>query len=804
MRSTGPVAKRLLGDQQAAAQYIPLARKLLGRMKQRMQLGDIAQLYDSMPLPDGGTIRAAILHGKEYVWIQPTSNDVGEVDVFADFFTIPDPLDAPSWQYPYLNGLARGLHLYNTAWSSLHRTPIFDAGYSLHDGCQVIWRSNNGKWHLSWRHSLVAPALPIYKFHDREYGDEVSANSYYSNGLEPFASLSGSAYFDLGNERRYYYEVPEADPPFSTGSTIQSYVVGVQSSWAGAFEDRFTFSKVTNIFINGVLIDLTPYMPSYDPGIVATAAAPSEDLWETCSFLSFNKIQGASIREDVNGRAYLQLIISGGLFGAYGSGDAEAFWCAPLDDLSAYTWDFIDRRYGWGPDYYIFDHDASSRYCEAAGTWVKPLAGVFYETSYDYGRINNPARAQNATWFTFNASGTEACALRSVYDPTTEYYDHRAFTKRYTLTLSPDPATGAFSVSTKKTPEISYSRSIFGDPRNCTYYPPLGTQYNYSGTTEAFVAYRGDSLIVGQLLVSISQTTSQQRDDYPHVDEGVLDHAYNTSIKLSYDGQIRSLIELQHTYHYDAEFFSGATNYWTVNIDLNTAYESTAPRVLDLDAGIEVWETRERTTTSSLSSTYQPADTILTQIFYGSHNYQTDVVHPGGKDTPPPFQGSVGTYEQTGVVSTFAPTFLGPPEAIVCASPDESGSMSLGPADLLNKSGLEYPHRIIGAAYAVGHRTGDIPPYIISAPYQAADYSGDPISGDPHGPKTFRVYNYMYPAGNLRNLVPSYRYIVEEFPTIKCLVESDSPPCVESYQDDMLDESIYYYPINTLGKKPNL
>lgn len=67
MRETGPVRKDLQGE--AALPYVGVARTLLGKLKNQMRLGGLAQLSGSAILPDGVEIRVASRFGQDLVRI---------------------------------------------------------------------------------------------------------------------------------------------------------------------------------------------------------------------------------------------------------------------------------------------------------------------------------------------------------------------------------------------------------------------------------------------------------------------------------------------------------------------------------------------------------------------------------------------------------------------------------------------------------------------------------------------------------------------------------------------------------------
>jgi hypothetical protein len=67
MRETGPVRKDLQGE--AALPYMGLARTLLGKLKNQMRLGGLAQLSGAATLPDGVEIRVASRFGQDLVRI---------------------------------------------------------------------------------------------------------------------------------------------------------------------------------------------------------------------------------------------------------------------------------------------------------------------------------------------------------------------------------------------------------------------------------------------------------------------------------------------------------------------------------------------------------------------------------------------------------------------------------------------------------------------------------------------------------------------------------------------------------------
>lgn len=67
MRETGPARKDLQGE--AALPYIGVARTLLGKLKNQMRLGGLAQLAGSVTLPDGVEIRVASRFGQDLVRI---------------------------------------------------------------------------------------------------------------------------------------------------------------------------------------------------------------------------------------------------------------------------------------------------------------------------------------------------------------------------------------------------------------------------------------------------------------------------------------------------------------------------------------------------------------------------------------------------------------------------------------------------------------------------------------------------------------------------------------------------------------
>jgi uncharacterized membrane protein len=75
MRDFGPIRRGVMlapgTDPDAAAPYIPMARVMLGILKNRMAQGGLAQLSRTYHLPDGTVVTVASRHGQDSVWITP-------------------------------------------------------------------------------------------------------------------------------------------------------------------------------------------------------------------------------------------------------------------------------------------------------------------------------------------------------------------------------------------------------------------------------------------------------------------------------------------------------------------------------------------------------------------------------------------------------------------------------------------------------------------------------------------------------------------------------------------------------------
>lgn len=69
MRDTGPVSKQLTGDTEATAPYMGVARVQLGILKNQMALGNLQVGARTVQMPDGTTIRVALIGGVSRVAI---------------------------------------------------------------------------------------------------------------------------------------------------------------------------------------------------------------------------------------------------------------------------------------------------------------------------------------------------------------------------------------------------------------------------------------------------------------------------------------------------------------------------------------------------------------------------------------------------------------------------------------------------------------------------------------------------------------------------------------------------------------
>lgn len=69
MRETGPVRKGLAGDDSTTAGYIAQGRTFLGVLKNRMKLGNLSQLSQTITLPDGTVFQVSSIFGQDTVRI---------------------------------------------------------------------------------------------------------------------------------------------------------------------------------------------------------------------------------------------------------------------------------------------------------------------------------------------------------------------------------------------------------------------------------------------------------------------------------------------------------------------------------------------------------------------------------------------------------------------------------------------------------------------------------------------------------------------------------------------------------------